>query len=93
MHFKGKNMCSKIIVKVLIQIGLVATGNIKDKNTVSKNWHRTQVFIYYNRANFDEDHLDCLGTIVSRRFILTAATCVLNSVLPLTLNDAGFLVS
>ena len=73
------NMLPKIlfIAKVLIQIGLVATGNVKDN--VSKTWHRTQVFIYYNKANFDEDHLDCLGTILSRKFILTAATCVMNS--------------
>ena len=78
------NMLPKIlfIAKVLIQIGLVATGNVKDN--VSKTWHRTQVFIYYNKANFDEDHLDCLGTILSRRFILTAATCVMNSDVPLS---------
>ena len=31
------------------------------------------------KKNFDQDHLDCLGTILSRRFILTAATCVFNS--------------
>ena len=78
------NMLPKIlfIAKLLIQIGLVATGNIKDN--VSKTWHRTQVFIYYNKANFDEDHLDCLGTILSHRFILTAATCVMNSDVPLS---------
>ena len=78
------NMLPKIlfIAKVLIQISLVTTGNVKDN--VSKTWHRTQVFIYYNKANFDEDHLDCLGTILSRRFILTAATCVMNSDVPLS---------
>ena len=64
-------------------MALVATGNIKDKKTVSENWHRTQVFIYYNKANFDKDRLNCLGTILSCRFILTAATCVLNSNVPL----------
>ena len=78
------NMLPKIlfIAKVLIQISLVTTGNVKDN--VSKTWHRTQVFIYYNKANFDEDHLDCLGTILSHRFILTAATCVMNSDVPLS---------
>ena len=77
------------ILNVLIQTGLSAgplqklllpslTINQEEK-AVSQNWQRTQGFIYYNKANFDEDHLDCLGTILSRRFILTAATCIFNS--------------
>ena len=35
---------------------------------------------------FLEDKLDCLGTILTRRYILTAATCVLNS--DVSLKDA-----
>ena len=76
------------ILNVLIQNGLAA-GPLKkllpcltineEEKVVSQNWHRTQVFIYYNKENFDQDHLDCLGTILSRRLILTAATCVFNS--------------
>ena len=76
------------ILNVLIQTGLSSVPLKKllpsltineEEKTVSKNWQRTQVFIYYNKENFDQDHLDCLGTILSRRFILTAATCVFNS--------------
>ena len=71
------------IINVLIQTGLSALTRpaltINQEKAVSQNWHRTQGFIYYNKANFDEDHLDCLGTILSRRFILTAATCIFNS--------------
>jgi hypothetical protein len=67
------------ILNVLIQTGLSALTINEEEKMVSKNWHRTQGFIYYNKANFDEDHLDCLGTILSHRFILTAATCIFNS--------------
>ena len=70
----------------MIQTGLSISPHLtinKEEKTVSQNWHRAQVFIYYNKAHFDVDHLDCLGTILSRRFILTAATCVLNSEFPL----------
>ena len=51
-----------------------------------KDWPRSQVFIYYDYWRFLEDKLDCLGTILTRRYILTAATCVLNS--DVSLKDA-----
>ena len=77
------------IAKILVQIGVAIASNVnlkdndKHKETVSKNWHKTQVFIYYDYWRFLEDKLDCLGTILTRRYILTAATCVLNSDVPL----------
>ena len=77
------------IAKILVQIGVAIASNVnlkdndKHKETVSKNWHKTQVFIYYDYWRFLEDKLDCLGTILTRRYILTAATCVLNSDIPL----------
>ena len=77
------------IAKILVQIGVaIAANDVQYKETiaekskhkyVSKNWHKTQVFIYYDYWRFLEDKLDCLGTILTRRYILTAATCVLNS--------------
>ena len=76
----------------VVQIGVAITSNVnlkaddKHKETVSKNWHKTQVFIYYDYWRFLEDKLDCLGTILTRRYILTAATCVLNS--DVSLKDA-----
>ena len=89
-YFKGEKMLPNVlfILNVFIQTGLSAGPLQKllpsliinqEEKAVSQNWHRTQGFIYYNKANFDEDHLDCLGTILSRRFILTAATCIFNS--------------
>ena len=80
---------NSFIAKILVQIGVaIAANNVQYKETiaekskhsyVSKNWHKTQVFIYYDYWRFLEDKLDCLGTILTRRYILTAATCVLNS--------------
>ena len=67
------------ILNVLIQTGFSALTINQEEKVVSQNWHRTQGFIYYDKANFYRDHLDCLGTILSRRFILTAATCIYNS--------------
>ena len=80
------------IAKILVQIAVAIASNVnlkdndKHKETVSKNWHKTQVFIYYDYWRFLEDKLDCLGTILTRRYILTAATCVLNS--DVSLKDA-----
>ena len=72
------------IAKILIQIGIaIAANDVQHKETVSKNWHKTQVFIYYDYWRFMGDKLDCLGTILTRKFILTASTCILNSDLPL----------
>ena len=80
------------IAKILIQIGVAIAvilkikGNDDQINTVSRNWHKTQVFIYYDYSRFKEDKLNCLGTVLTHRCILTTASCVFNSDVPL--NDA-----
>ena len=83
LYFKAQNMLSRnlFMAKLLFQIGIAIAGNInpKEQKNVSKNWHKTQVFIYYNKQHFVNYQMDCLGTILSTRFILTAATCILNS--------------
>ena len=67
-------------MKLLQKIGAATpANNVPHKETVSKNWHKTQVFIYYDYRRFIKDKLDCLGSILTRRFILMAAACVLNS--------------
>ena len=91
LYFKAQNMLSKnlFIAKILVQIGVAIAvivnikGNDDQINTVSRNWHKTQVFIYYDYSRFMEDKLNCLGTVLTRRFILTAASCVFNSDVPL----------
>ena len=91
LYFKAQNMLSKklFIAKILIQIGVAIAvilkikGNDDQINTVSRNWHKTQVFIYYDYSRFMEDKLNCLGTVLTRRFILTTSSCVFNSDVPL----------
>ena len=43
---------------------------------MSENWHKTQVFISYDINTSNEQIIDCIGTILSPRFILTTATCI-----------------
>ena len=67
-----------LITKVIVQIGLVF-GTISEKSEhsyVSQNWHKTQVFISYDIKHSNEQIVDCIGTILSTRFILTTATCI-----------------
>jgi hypothetical protein len=80
LDFKAGIMLLKtiLITKVIVQIGLVF-GTISEKSEhsyVSQNWHKTQVFISYNIKHSNEQIVDCIGTILSTRFILTTATCI-----------------
>ena len=69
-----------LIAKLIIQIGLISItisepSEIAD-SYVSENWHKTQVFISYDIKTSNEQIIDCIGTILSPRFILTTATCI-----------------
>ena len=80
LDFKAGIMLLKtiLITKVIVQIGLVF-GTISEKSEhsyVSQNWHKTQVFISYDIKHSNEQIVDCIGTILSTRFILTTATCI-----------------
>ena len=84
LDFKAGIMLLKtiLITKIIVQIGLVF-GTISEKSEhsyVSQNWHKTQVFIFYNKEHSNEQIADCLGTILSPRFILTTASCIALSV-------------
>ena len=84
LDFKAGIMLLKtiLITKVIVQIGLVF-GTISEKSEhsyVSQNWHKTQVFIFYNKEHSNEQIADCLGTILSPRFILTTASCIALSI-------------
>ena len=68
-----------LITKIIIQIGLVFGYQMSEKSEhsyVSQNWHKTQVFISYNIKHSNQQIVDCIGTILSPRFILTTATCI-----------------
>ena len=68
-----------LIAKLIIQIGLrisIAISENSELSYVSKNWHKTQVFIFYRKAHSIDQVADCLGTILSPRFILTTAMCI-----------------
>ena len=80
LDFKAGIMLLKtiLITKIIVQVGLVF-GTISEKSElsyVSQNWHKTQVFISYNIQHSNEQIVDCIGTILSTRFILTTATCI-----------------
>ena len=68
-----------LITKLLFQIGIMVPATLSEKSDlgyVSENWHKTQFFIFYNCDNLNEGEVDCLGTILSPRFVLTTATCI-----------------
>ena len=67
-----------LIAKLFIQIGLVSVTISKpsEHTYVSENWHKTQVFISYDIKTSNEQIIDCIGTILSPRFILTTAMCI-----------------
>ena len=65
-----------LIAKLILQIGIKASIAIDLYPNVSKNLHKTQVFIFYNKAQSLDQVADCLGTILSPRFILTTAMCI-----------------
>ena len=67
-----------LIAKLIIQIGLVSVtiSEPSEHSYVSENWHKTQVFISYDIKTSNEQTIDCIGTILSPRFILTTATCI-----------------
>ena len=65
-----------LIAKLIIQIGLRVSIAIDLYPNVSKNLHKTQVFIFYKKAQSLDQVADCLGTILSPRFILTTAMCI-----------------
>ena len=72
-----------LITKVIVQIGLVLGYRLSEKSEhsyVSQNWHKTQVFISYNIKHSNQQIVDCIGTLLSPRFILTTATCIALSV-------------
>ena len=80
LDFKAGIMLLKtiLITKIIVQVGLVF-GTISEKSElsyVSQNWHKTQVFISYNIKHSNQQIVDCIGTILSPRFILTTATCI-----------------
>ena len=65
-----------LIAKLIIQIGIRASIAIDLYPNVSKNLHKTQVFIFYDKVQSIDQVADCLGTILSPRFILTTAMCI-----------------
>jgi hypothetical protein len=68
-----------LITKLIIEIGLTMSMTPSEKSElsyVSKNWHKTQVFIFYDKKHSLDQVADCLGTILSPRFILTTAMCI-----------------
>ena len=76
-------MMFKRVAKLIIQIVFLVSITISKKSEqryVSENWHKTQVFIFYNKEHSNEQIADCLGTILSPRFILTTASCIALSV-------------
>ena len=80
LDFKAEIMLFKrtLIAKLIIQIGLVSVtiSEPSEHSYVSKNWHKAQVFISYDIKTSNEQIIDCIGTILSPRFILTTATCI-----------------
>ena len=72
MLFK-KILLTKLIIQIGIMISITNTEK-SEKNIASENWHKTQVFIFYNKEHSNKQIVDCLGTILSPRFILTTAT-------------------
>ena len=67
------------VAKLIIQFVFLVSITISKKSEqryVSENWHKTQVFIFYNKEHSNEPIADCLGTILSPRFILTTASCI-----------------
>ena len=81
LDFKAGIMFLKtiLITKIIVQIGLVFGYQMSEKSElsyVSQNWHKTQVFISYNIKHSNQQIVDCIGTILSPRFILTTATCI-----------------
>ena len=68
-----------LIAKLIIEIGLTMSMTPSEKaelSYVSRNWHKTQVFIFYDKEHSLDQVADCLGTILSPRFILTTAMCI-----------------
>ena len=65
-----------LIAKLIIQFGLRISIAIDLYPNVSKNIHKTQVFIFYDKVKSTDQVADCLGTILSPRFILTTAMCI-----------------
>ena len=65
-----------LIAKLIIQIGLRVSIAIDLYPNVSKKLHKTQVFIFYDKVQSLDQVADCLGTILSPRFILTTAMCI-----------------
>ena len=79
LDFKAEIMMFERVAKLIIQIVFLVSITISKKSEqryISENWHKTQVFIFYNK----EQIADCLGTILSPRFILTTASCIALSV-------------
>ena len=76
-------MIAKLIILLRVSIAISEDSEL---SYVSKNLHKTQVFIFYDRAHSLDQVADCLGTILSPRFILTTAMCIKNNIL--TLNHA-----
>ena len=68
-----------LIAKLIVEIGLTMSMTPSEKaelSYVSRNWHKTQVFIFYDKEHSLDQVADCLGTILSPRFILTTAMCI-----------------
>ena len=83
LDFKAEIMMFERVAKLIIQIVFLVSITISKKSEqryVSENWHKTQVFIFYNKEHSNEHIADCLGTILSPRFILTTASCIALSV-------------
>ena len=78
MLFK-KVLIAKVIILIALMVSITMAEN-SEQSYVSKNWHKTQVFIFYNSEHSNEQNVDCLGTVLSPRFILTTATCIALSV-------------
>ena len=79
LNFKAEIIMYGKVAKLIIQIVFLVSITISKKSEqkyVSENWHKTQVFIFYNKEHSNEQIADCLGTILSPRFILTTASCI-----------------
>ena len=83
LDFKAEIMMFERVAKLIIQFVFLVSITISKKSEqryVSENWHKTQVFIFYNKEHSNEQIANCLGTILSPRFILTTASCIALSV-------------
>ena len=74
MLFK-RTLIAKLVIQIGLRVSIVISEN-SELSYVSKILHKTQVFIFYDKVKSLDQVADCLGTILSPRFILTTAMCI-----------------